>query len=339
MPSTSLDWKNLGFSYLPTNGFVQADFAEGKWGPLTVKKEPYIPMHIAANCLHYGQACFEGLKAFTTKAGKRVLFRPERNAERMQLSAERICMEAPSVGLFVEACRMATEINKDFVPPYGTGASLYLRPLLIGTEPTIGVRASSTYSFIVMVTPVGPYYKDGFSPVQAIVLEDYDRAAPKGTGRAKMAGNYAASLKPGQVAKKMGYPIVLFSDPKENRYVDEFGTSNFIGITADRQYKTPESGSILQSITNEALQVLAKDMGLTVFRGPIALDSLDQFTEVGACGTAAVITPVYSVQFRERKFTFGRPDKAGETLTRLYQDLQGIQYGEIPDRHGWLTAV
>ncbi|HKP95267.1 MAG TPA: branched-chain amino acid aminotransferase [Fibrobacteria bacterium] len=339
MASNDLDWKNLGFSFLPTHGFVQADFAGGKGGPLQVKKDPFIPMHIAANCLHYGQACFEGLKAFTTKEGKRVLFRPDRNGDRMRLSADRICMEAPSVEMFVEGCRMAAEVNRDFIPPYGTGASLYLRPLLIGTEPTVGVRVSSTYSFIVLVTPVGPYYKDGFSPVEAIVLEDYDRAAPKGTGRAKMAGNYAASLKPGLVAKQMGYPIVLFSDPKENKYVDEFGTSNFLGITADGQYKTPESGSILQSITNESLQVLAKDMGLKVSRGAIALESLDQFSEVGACGTAAVITPVYSITYRGRKFTFGKPGQAGETLTRLYQAIQGIQYGEVPDRHGWLMPV
>src|SRR4051812_4291849 len=339
MPSNALDWKNLGFSFLPTHGFVQADFADGKWGPLQVKQDPYIPMHVAANCLHYGQSCFEGLKAFTTKAGKRVLFRPDRNGDRLRQSADRICMEAPSVEMFVEACRMAAEINRDFIPPYGTGASLYLRPLLIGTEPTVGIRASTTYSFIVLVTPVGPYYKDGFSPVEAIVLEDYDRAAPKGTGRAKMAGNYAASLKPGMEAKKKGFPIVLYSDPKENLYVDEFGTSNFIGITAAGEFKTPESSSILQSITNESLQVLAKDMGLKVVRAAIPLAALDQFQEVGACGTAAVITPVYAVHYRDRKFTFGKPDKAGETLTKLYKALQSIQYGETPDKYGWLVAV
>jgi branched-chain amino acid aminotransferase len=296
-------------------------------------------MHIAANCLHYGQAVFEGLKAFNTKDGRTVLFRPERNGDRLARSAARLCMEAPDEALFVEACRKAVALNKDYVPPYGTGASMYLRPLLIGTEPTIGIKPSATYSFIVMVTPVGPYYKDGFRPVPAMVTQDYDRAAPKGTGQAKMAGNYAASLKPGLEAKKKGYPIVLFSDPKENRYVDEFGTSNFIGITAAGEYKTPDSPSILESITNESLQVLAKDMGLKVVRGPIALDSLGQFTEVGACGTAAVITPVGSVQHGEKKYTFGNPDQAGETLTRLYKTLQGIQYGEIPDKHGWLTAV
>jgi branched-chain amino acid aminotransferase len=337
--ANKLDWKNLGFAYLPTNGFVQADFADGKWGPLEIKREPYVPMHVAANCLHYGQTCFEGLKAFTTKAGKIVLFRPDRNADRMRLSAERLVMEAPSVAMFVEACRKAVDINRDFVPPYGTGASMYLRPLLIGTEPTIGIRASTTYSFIVMVTPVGPYYKDGFSPVEALATEDYDRAAPMGTGRAKMAGNYAASLKPGLEAKKKGYPIVLFLDPKEKKYVDEFGTSNFIGITAAKEYKTPDSSSILQSITNESLQVLAEDMGLKVVRAPIAVADLGQFTEVGACGTAAVITPVSAVVHGGKKYSFGQPGKAGETLTRLYKELQGIQYGDLPDKHKWLVDV
>lgn len=334
-----LDWKNLGFQYLPTNGFIQADFADGKWSPLQVKRDPFVPMHIAANCLHYGQTCFEGLKAFTTKSGTVALFRPDRNGDRMRLSAERLVMESPSIEMFVEACRMATEINRDFVPPYGTGASLYLRPLLIGTEPTIGIKPSATYSFFVMVTPVGPYYKDGFSPVEALVMDHYDRAAPHGTGRAKMAGNYAASLKPGLEAKKKGYPIVLFTDPKEHKYVDEFGTSNFFGITAAKEYKTPDSSSILQSITNESLQTLASEMGFKVVRGNIAVDGLDQFTEVGACGTAAVITPVHAIVNGSKRHTFGSKDKAGETLTKLYQALLGVQYGDAPDKHGWLVKV
>jgi branched-chain amino acid aminotransferase len=338
-PTKALDWKNLGFQFLPTHGHIQADFADGKWGVLQVKTDPFMPMHVAANCLHYGQACFEGLKAFTTKAGTIVLFRPDRNAARLQESADRLIMEAPSEALFIEACRQAVKLNLDFVPPYGTGASMYLRPLLIGTEPTVGIKPSSTYSFIVLVTPVGPYYKDGFHPVEALVMEEYDRAAPKGTGRAKMAGNYAASLKPGYEAKKKGFPIVLYSDPKENKYVDEFGTSNFIGITHANEFKTPDSTSILQSITNESLQILAKDMGFKVIKEPILISSLDQFKEVGACGTAAVITPIYAVQSGDRKFTFGNPDEAGKTLTKLYQALQAIQYGDVPDTHGWLTPL
>ena len=334
-----LDWKSLGFGYVPTTGFVQSDFADGKWSSLQVRREAYIPMHIAANCLHYGQAIFEGIKAFRTLSGKIVIFRPDRNGERMRHSADRLCMEAPSVDFFVEACIQAVALNRDFVPPYGTGASLYLRPLLLGTEPAIGVRPSSTYSFFVMVTPVGPYYKDGFHPVESIVMEDYDRCAPKGTGQAKMAGNYAAGMKPFIEAKKKGYPIVLFTDPKENKYVDEFGTSNFLGITPAGEYKTPDSPTILKSVTNESLMTLAADMGLKVVPGPIALDSLDQFSEVGACGTAAVITPIQSVQYRDRKFTFGKPGEAGPTLKKLYQALQSIQYGESEDSYRWLVEV
>jgi len=335
----TLDWKNLGFQYLPTHGHIQCDFADGKWGALAFKTEPYLQMHVAANCLHYGQAIFEGLKAFRTRDDKVVLFRPDRNADRMRGSAERLCMEAPSNELFIEACRQAVAQNIDFVPPHGTGASLYVRPLLIGTEATVGIKASSTYTFLILVTPVGPYYKDGFHPVEALVMLEYDRAAPNGTGRAKTAGNYAASLLPGLVGKKKGFPIILFADPKENKYVDEFGTSNFIGITKDGVYKTPESGSILQSVTNESLQSLADDMGLKINRGPIALDSLNQFSEVGACGTAAVITPIHAIHYGDRVFRYGDKDRAGETLTNLYKALQAIQYGDAWDRYGWLVPV
>ncbi|HEX2950898.1 MAG TPA: branched-chain amino acid aminotransferase [Armatimonadota bacterium] len=335
----NLDWKNLSFQYMPTNGFVQVDYANGEWGTPEIKTDPFIPLHIAASCLHYGQACFEGAKAFRTRSGDIVLFRPDENARRIAFSADRICMQAPPEELFMEACQMVIRANAEFVPPYGTGASLYVRPLLIGTEPTVGIKASDSYTFIILVTPVGPYYKDGFSPVDAVVIEGYDRAAPHGTGQAKVGGNYAASLKPGYMAKKLGYPVELFTDPRENKYVDEFGTSNFIGITHNGEYKTPSSSSILASITNKSLQVLAEDMGLKIVREPIALDSLDQFAEVGACGTAAVITPISAVHYREKVFRFGKPDEAGPTLTKLFHDLQGIQYGEIADRHNWLMRI
>jgi len=334
-----LDWNNLGFQYLPTNGHVQCDYANGEWGPLKCETEPHLSIHIAANCLHYGQAIFEGLKAFRTRDDRVVLFRPEANARRMQLSAERLCMEAPSTERFVAACIAAVNRNLEFVPPHGTGASMYLRPLLIGTEPMIGINASSTYTFLVLVTPVGPYYKDGFQPVEALVMLDYDRAAPHGMGRAKAAGNYAASLLPGVLGKKKGFPIILFADPKENKYVDEFGTSNFIGITAQGEYKTPESSSILQSVTNDSLQTLAGEMNLNVIRAPIALDSLDRFREVGACGTAAVITPIHAIHYGERVFRYGERNVAGPTLSRLYKALQAVQYGDAPDKHGWLVEV
>lgn len=335
----TLDWKNLAFQYLPTNGYVQLDYANGEWGEIQEKTDPFITMHIAASSLHYGQECFEGLKAFAARDGKVSLFRPDENARRLRSSADRICMEAPSEELFIAACLRAVQMNAEFIPPYGTGASLYVRPVLFGTEATIGIKASDSYTFIVLVTPVGPYYKSGFCPVKAVVMENYDRAAPFGTGQAKVGGNYAASLKPAQLAKKMGYAVELFTDPRENKYVDEFGTSNFIGITADGFYKTPTSSSILGSITNKSLQTLATDMGLMVNSEPIAIDSLDQFVEVGACGTAAVITPVYQIDYRERSFKYGTPAEAGPVLTQLYQELQGIQYGDIADRHGWLQPV
>jgi branched-chain amino acid aminotransferase len=226
-----------------------------------------------------------------------------------------------------------------YVPPYGTGASLYIRPLLIGTSPILGVNPSEEYTLLVFVVPVGPYYKHGFSPVNAIVVEDYDRASPQGTGKTKVAGNYAASLKPGIKGKEMGYPIILYTDPAEHKYIDEFGTSNFFGITGQGEYITPRSTSILNSITNQSLQVLSEDYGLTVKREPVPIDELDRFDEVGACGTAAVITPIYSIMRGDRKWTFGKPDEAGPTLTKLYEHLQGIQYGEREDTHGWLREI
>ena len=290
-----MDWGNLGFEYLDTNGYVAAHYKDGQWSRPEFIAERIMPMHVAANCLHYGQACFEGLKAFSHEDGSIHLFRPEKNAQRMQASAERICMVSPSEELFVEACRLAVINNREFVPPYGTGASLYIRPLLIGTQATIGLSPSNEYLFLVMVTPVGPYYKNGFYPVSALVVEDYDRAAPLGTGQAKVAGNYAAGMRAGMVAKEKGFPIALFTDAAEHKYIDEFGTSNFIGITAAREYVTPQSPSILASITNLTLQSIAESENYSVQCRPVEIAELDKFVEVGACGTAAIITPIGSI--------------------------------------------
>lgn len=334
----NIDWKNLGFALMPTAGSIRLDYDGEKWSKLQIMREETIPLHIGAHALHYGQACFEGLKAFSLKDGGVGLFRPEMNARRMIQSAERICMVAPPEELFVEACLRAVELNLEYVPPYGTGASLYIRPLLIGTEPILPVLPSSTFSFLVMVSPVGPYYKDGFTPVDALILEGHDRAATHGTGQSKVAGNYAASLKSILESKARGFPINLYLDAKEGKYIDEFGTSNFIGISADNQYLTPDSPSILPSITNDSLRQLAKDMGLAVIQKPIPVADLEQFVEVGACGTAAIITPIASVTHGNRKIRFGQGE-AGPVLTRLYQELQSIQYGEVEDRHAWVTRL
>ncbi|MBD3392060.1 MAG: branched-chain amino acid aminotransferase [Chitinivibrionales bacterium] len=338
MPLT-IDWKNLGFQYMDTGTYVAAAFCGGKWQALETRSDPLMKLHVAATCLHYGQACFEGLKAFCRKDGTVAMFRPEENAARLSASARRLVMEPVPAELFVEACTQAVRLNRDYVPPYGTGATLYLRPLLIGTTPRVGLKAAEEYLFAVLAMPVGPYYKDGFYPVKAYVQESYDRAAPQGVGNIKAAGNYAAGLLGDMEGKKLGYPICLYLDSGSHRFVDEFGTSNFLGITGDGRYVTPDSHSVLPSITNKSLQQIAKDFGLTVERRQIPITDLELFTEVGACGTAAVITPIYSITRADKVYTFGSEKEAGKTLTRLYNEIQGIQFGDIEDRHGWMVAV
>jgi len=333
-----MDWKNLGFAYHPTRAWIRCEYRAGQWSTPQVVTDPHFKIHAAAISLQYGQACFEGLKAFQTQNQNAVLFRPDQNALRMQKSAERICMIAPPVQLFVECCKLAVFHNREFLPPYGTGASLYLRPTLIGTDPAIGLAPSQAFDFYVLVTPVGPYYKDGFFPVKALVVDHFDRAAPLGTGMAKVAGNYAAGLLPSLYAKKLGYPIALHTDPVHHTHIDEFGTSNFLGIDKSGAYHTPQSSSILPSITNDSLMQIAKDQGREVFRRPIAINELGNFTEVGACGTAAVITPIYSITRQDQVWTFGESQQAGAVLTQLYKALQGVQYGEQPDSHDWLVA-
>lgn len=335
----TVNWSELGFSYMQTTCHVRADFKNGAWGELQVYDEPRLDLHIAATCLHYGQACFEGLKAFTQKDGSVALFRPEENAKRLANSATRLVMEPVPEQLFVDACRKVVELNRDFVPPYGTGATLYLRPFLLGTSPQIGVHASADYAFLVLCTPMGPYYKDGFAPVKAFIQQNYDRAAPRGVGNIKAAGNYAAGMRGSLEGQAAGYPICLYLDPAEHRYIDEFGTSNFIGITSDGRYVTPDSPSILPSITNQSLQVLAQDAGMAVERRRIDVSELKDLVEVGACGTAVVITPVCSVLHGETLYTFGSEDAAGETLTKLYNELTGIQNGDVEDRHGWMVPI
>jgi branched-chain amino acid aminotransferase len=334
-----IDWKNLGFQYMQTDCYLRSDYKNGAWGELELCKDPHLSLHIAATCLHYGQSCFEGLKAFGRKDGSIALFRPEENARRLIASARRLVMEPVPEELFIEACKKVIKYNQDWMPPYGTGANLYLRPILFGTSPHVGVHASEEYSFLLLCMPVGPYYKDGFFPVKALVQEKYDRAAPRGVGNIKAAGNYAAGMLGDMEGHEKGYEICLYLDSATRSLVDEFGTSNFIAITNDGRYVTPESTSILGSITNKSLQVLAADFGLTVERRAIKVEEFDTFAEVGACGTAAVITPVYSITRGVKVYTFGKEKEAGPTLTKLYKELQGIQYGEIADRHKWMVKV
>jgi branched-chain amino acid aminotransferase len=210
----NLDWPNLGFQYRDTNCFVYSTFSDGKWSKLSTSSSPYIPVHIGATALHYGQACFEGLKAFHSKDGKVRLFRPIENAMRIKHSAQRICMPEVGEDLFLEAAKKVVSLNEKYIPPYGTGGALYLRPLLFGSGPRIGLQPSETYTFLIMAIPVADYYKGGLHPVDSIVVSEYDRAAPRGVGNAKVAGNYAADLLPNTLSKKAGYPISLYLDAK-----------------------------------------------------------------------------------------------------------------------------
>jgi branched-chain amino acid aminotransferase len=335
----ALDWKNIGFNYQQTNCYLRADYKNGAWGDLEECKDTAISVHVAAVALHYGQSCFEGLNAFNRKSGSVSLFRPEENARRMKASAERLVMAPVPEELFIEACKKAVKYNADWMPPYGTGASMYLRPLLFGSTARVGVQPSDDYVFLVLAMPVGPYYKDGFFPVKALVQDSYDRAAPRGVGNIKAAGNYAAGLLGDLAAKKKGYPIALYLDSGTRTCIDEFGTSNFFGITKDNRFVTPSSSSILCSVTNKSLQQLAADFGMAVERRNIKVGELEEFAEVGACGTAAVITPVYSITHGDRVYTFGKEHEAGPTLTKLFRELQGIQYGDVEDRHKWMLKV
>lgn len=336
--NTSIDWKCLGFNYLETECHVQYTWRHGQWDAGELVDRPYVNLHIAATCLHYGQSIFEGLKAFRCRDGSVRVFRPRDNAKRMANTARRMCMTQVPEDIFLEAVERVIQANLEYVPPYGTGGALYVRPLLIGSGARIGVSPADEYTFIVLVVPVGPYYKGGLQPVSAVVLDQYDRAAPQGVGNVKVAGNYAASLEPHQLAQEKGFPVELYLDPREHRYIDEFGTSNFIGIR-DNTYVTPVSPSILPSITNMTLQQLAADRGMTVERRPVAFDELEGFDEIGACGTAVVITPVNRIVRGDTEIRVGPETGCGPVLESLYQEVTSIQYGEVDDAHGWTHPV
>jgi len=334
-----LDWSNLTFAYRKTDWNLRYTWREGRWDGGILTADESLPMHMAATCLHYGQACFEGLKAFEQKNGNVVLFRVEENAARIVRSCRKIFMQPPSEEMFIDAVIRVVQANRRFVPPYGTGASLYIRPLVIGTGPQVGVKPAEEYLFLVFVTPVGPYFKHGFRPVDLVVEEEYDRAAPNGMGDVKVGGNYAAGLRASIRARERGFTDVLYLDAREKKYIDESGPANFFGITPDGRYVTPRSESILQSITNKSLLTLAQEIGLRTEERKVPVDELSTFQEAGCCGTAAVITPVGSVTWGERKFVFCPNGSAGKYCTELYKRLVGIQVGECPDPYGWTRIV
>jgi branched-chain amino acid aminotransferase len=334
----NLNWSELPFGYVKTDSNIRYYYKDGKWSDGELVNDENISIHMAAPCLHYGQETFEGIKAFETKDGRIVVFRPEENWRRIQRSSERISIPPMTEKMFIEAISKVVAANRKFVPPYGTGASLYIRPLIIGTGPKVGLGPADEYIFIIFVTPVGPYYKGGLTPVKALIVTDYDRAAPDGVGDCKVGGNYAAGLAGADYGKKKGYPVVLYLDSKEKKYIDEFSTSNFIAIKGNT-YITPKSKSILQSVTNDSLLKIAESLGMTVERRAIDVSEISGFDEIGACGTAAVVTPVTLIHHQGKDYRFGNDETAGPVITKLYQNLTGIQYGDLEDKFNWLLEV
>jgi len=335
-----IDWKNLPFGYLKTDYNIRCFYKDGEWGPLEVSSSEYINVHMAATGLHYGQEAFEGLKAYMGKDGKIRLFRWEDNARRMISSAEGVIMAPVPIELFKEALFKAIRLNKKFVPPYGSDATLYIRPLLFGSSAEVGVKPASEYTFVIFVTPVGPYFKGGIEPVNMLIIRDVDRAAPKGTGIYKVGGNYAASLRAIVAAKTGGYASTIFLDAKEKKYIDECGPANFFGIK-NNTYITPKSESILNSITNMSLIEIAKTMGMNTERRKVPVVELSEFEETGACGTAAVISPIAKIfdPAENKVYEYCKDGKPGPVTMKLYNKLISIQYGDDPDPYGWISTV
>ncbi len=335
-----MDWANIPFGYIKTDYNVRCHYRNGEWGEVETCQAETITLHMAATCLHYGQEAFEGLKAYRCPDGKVRVFRSEANAARLQSTCRGILMPKLPTERFNEMVDMAVRLNERFIPPYESGATLYVRPLLIGTSAQVGVHPATEYTFLIFVTPVGPYFKGGFATNRYVIIRQFDRSAPLGTGIYKVGGNYAASLRANKMAHDMGYSCEFYLDAKEKRYIDECGAANFFGIK-DNTYITPKSTSILPSITNMSLMQLAEDMGMKVERRQVEEEELATFEEAGACGTAAVISPIERIDDVEtgKSYVFSHDGKPGPVSTKLYTRLRDIQYGIYPDKHGWTRVV
>lgn len=339
MQKADLKWGELPFGYVQTDCHVVYTYRDGKWDAGEVVEGDQISLSVAATCLHYGQECFEGLKVYENKDGRAFAFRPQENARRMAYTAKKLLMAPPTEDIFVEGVERVVSANRRFIPPYGSGASLYVRPLLIGVTGTIGIKPSREYKLVLLVTPVGPYFKEGLKPVKLWIERDVDRASPHGVGDAKTGGNYAAGLRATWGARDRGFAEVLFLDARENKYVDESGSSNFFGITKDGKYVTPKSPSILASITNKSLMEMAGDMGITVERRPVPVSELPSFAEAGLIGTATIIAPVYAIQDGDKLIEYGGPNDVGPVSEKLRSSLLAVQTGDGPDKHGWMHEI
>lgn len=333
-----IDWSALGFGYTKTDYNARFTFTDGKWSEMEITGSEYINMHMSASCLHYGIELFEGLKAFRGVDGKVRLFRADENAKRLISSAKRLCLPVPTEEMILKACEEVVRLNMKYVPPYETGASLYLRPVMFGTTVDLGVKPAKDALLIVYCSPVGPYFKGGMKTIKVAIDREQDRAAPRGTGDVKVGGNYASSILSGQNAHEKGYSNVLYLDPPTHTVIEECGAANFFGIK-NNTYVTPKSNSILPSITNMSLRQIAEDLGMKVERRVVPVEELATFEECGACGTAAVISPISDIYDMENDVNYSYGTEVGKNCIRLYNALQDIQYGRAEDRHGWTKII
>ena len=340
MEKKNIDWKNLGFGYMQTDYRYVSNFKEGKWDEGALTTDANVVINECAGVLQYAQTVFEGLKAYTTKDGKIVTFRPDLNAQRMVDSANRLEMPPFPAERFLDAVAQTVKANAAFVPPYGSGASLYIRPYLFGTNPVIGVKPADEYQFRVFTTPVGPYFKGGVKPL-TLRVSDFDRAAPCGTGHIKAGLNYAMSMHAIVDAHNEGYDENLYLDAATRTKVEETGGANFIFITKDKKVVTPKSNSILPSITRRSLLQVAKDyLGLEAEEREVYLDELQDFAECGLCGTAAVISPVGKIVDHGKEICFpSGMETMGEVTKQLYDTLTGIQMGTIEAPKNWIYVI
>ncbi|MEG0549761.1 MAG: branched-chain amino acid aminotransferase [Vagococcus sp.] len=335
----NINWDELGFSYMKTPFRYLSHWKNGEWDEGTLTEDNQLHISESSPALHYGQQCFEGLKAYRCKDGSINLFRMDQNAKRFNQSGSRLMMPHLPEEKFMDAIKQVVLANHEYVPPYGTGGTMYIRPLLIGVGDFMGIGAAPEYIFTVFCMPVGLYFKGGLKPTN-FLISDYDRAAPVGTGAVKVGGNYAASLLPGTEAKKRSFSDCIYLDPQTHTKIEEVGSANFFGITKDNQFITPTSPSILPSITKYSLLYLAKErLGMEAIEDDVYLNELDKLSEAGACGTAAVITPIGGIQNGEEFHVFHSEEEVGPVTKKLYNELIGIQFGDIEAPEGWITNL
>ncbi|HHT20904.1 MAG TPA: branched-chain amino acid aminotransferase [Tissierellia bacterium] len=333
-----INWKELGFTYRKTNCMFVTYWKDGEWDEGQLVEDDKLTIDASATALHYGQQSFEGMKAYRAEDGRILLFRPDMNSKRMNRTAKRLLMPEYPEEKFIEAVKKVVKANEEFIPPYGSGGSLYIRPMQIGIGPNLGVRPAPEYLLAIFVSPVGAYFKGGMNPVNFITTT-YDRAAAHGTGQAKCGGNYAASLLPHKEAVDAGYADCIYLDPLTHTKIDEVGAANFFAITKDNRFVTPSSSSILESITKLSLLQAAEDLGMAASQEDVYIDQLDDYAEAGACGTAAVISPIGAITHEGKKHVFYSETEVGPKTKELYDYLTGIQFGDVEDKHGWTVEV